>query len=66
MTFEQITNKEKVENLTALDLLLHARHLYLSAAKDLINQPSAGDREIGIQCAEAAEKLQLAIEVELP
>ena len=65
MTFEQITNQEKVENLSPIDLLIHARHLYLSAAKDLINQIDLGDQELGLQCEETAEALQLAIDVEL-
>ena len=63
--FEQITTNETVGNLTPIDLLLHARHVYLSAAKDLINSQDEGEREIGLQCSETAEALQVAIDVEL-
>lgn len=65
MSFEQKTDNEKVGHLSPIDLLLHARHLYLSAAKDMINKSDPGDQEIGLQCAETAEALQLAIDVEL-
>jgi hypothetical protein len=65
MTFEQITDQEKVGNLCPIDLLIHARHLYLSAAKDLLNRPDEGDREIGLQCAQTVEALQAAIDVEI-
>jgi hypothetical protein len=64
MTFEQITDNEKVINLTSLDLVVHARHQLLSAAKDLIKGPHPGDVEFGLSCSERAEALQIAIDLE--
>jgi len=65
MSFEEITNNELVINLTPIDLLIHARHLYLSAAKDLLKSPAQGDMNLGLQCAQTVESLQQAIDIEL-
>ena len=64
MSFEEITDNEKVINLTTLDLVIHARHQFLSAAKDLIKGPHPGDVEFGLSYAEKAEVLQVVIELE--
>ena len=64
MNFEQLTDNEQVMNLTSLDLVIHARHQLLSAAKDLIKQKHPGDVEFGLSCAEKAEALQIAIDLE--
>ncbi len=63
-TFEQITNEERVGNLGPDDLIIHARHVYLSAAKDLT--PDArhpGDRKLGESCVDAVLALQAVIEM---
>ena len=63
-TLDQITNEERVGNLTPDELLIHARHIYLSAAKDLTafcRHPE--DRKMGEQCVEVALALQAVIEM---
>lgn len=58
---EEITNKEQVINLGPDDLIIHARHLLLSAAKDLIKR--GPDYSFGISCCQSAEKLEESLEV---
>ena len=58
---EEITNRERVSNLGPDDLVIHARHLLLSAAKDLIKYPR--DYYFGIACCQSAEKLEESLEV---
>lgn len=63
-TLEQITNDEKVGNLGPDELLIHARHIYLSAAKDLMTDcRHPDDQKMGEHCADIACALQYAIEV---
>lgn len=62
-TFEAITNKEIVGNLTPDDLMVHARHMFLSTAKDLCNSQEEGERAFGDMCLETAIKLQGALDI---
>lgn len=61
---EQITNEELVANLGPDELLIHARHMYLSAAMDLMKDcRHQDDQKMGEHCADVALALQAAIEV---
>lgn len=62
-TFEQITNDELVANLGPDDLMIHARHIYLSAAKDLLKDfRYENDQLLGEDCLNVALKIQEAID----
>jgi hypothetical protein len=61
-TYEQITNKELVGNLGPDDLLIHARHNFLSAAKDLING-TGKDLDMAIRSIESVLKIQESLDV---
>lgn len=56
-----------INNLYDIDpweQMIFLRHQYLLFAKDLINSDDIGDQELGEECCEVAEALELAIEIQ--
>ncbi len=61
-SFEEITNDELVKNLGPDDLIVHARHMFLCAAKDLCKQSHPDDQAMGHMSVDVVLSLQEALE----
>lgn len=60
--FEKLTDQQVVRDLGPDDLIAHARHILLAAAKDLTKSRHEGDRLMGQNCVSVACILQDALE----
>lgn len=61
--FEILTENQKVENLGPDDLIIHARHMFLGAAKDLCKpNQHPDDQFMGENAVNVVLGLQMALE----
>jgi hypothetical protein len=62
-----ISDCESLMDIDPIDNLIFLRHMYLCAAKDMMlpYRNIREDQKVGLQCLQAAEALEEAIEVQL-